>query len=550
MKNQRQLAAIMFTDIEGYTALMQQDEKKALAMRERHRDVFSTSTNKYKGQILQYYGDGTLSIFNSVIEAVNCAVEMQKLFQKIHPVPVRIGIHLGDIIVTEDDIIGDAVNVASRIESMAMVGSVLVSDRVHRDIINHEEFLTQSLGIYTLKNVEKPIEVFAISNQGLIIPEMNKVSEKAIPFEPYIEHNLPNPESSFIGRKEEIEKIKDYLTKQRLVTLFGPGGCGKTRLAIEVAKHSLINYPDGIVFLDLAPLENTEFINNTFAQELKIKRERDKSLEESIAGNISHKKMLLVIENNEHLIDKCASLIRYLFVNTEQLKILVTSREVLNIKSELKYYVPPLGFPNCCIKLSEIDNYESILLFRDRAYMNNPNFVLDEDTISSVTSICQQLEGNPLAIELAASRINFMDPETILKRLQNQFALLQTSSRSVSAKHQSIKASLECCHELLTNDEKLLLYRLSIFSGDFNLDEVELICSNDPLNKEDIIELVSRLSEKSLVVIVEKEGGIRKYRLLELIKDFGKERLEGSESKRLKKNYSDYYLGKADPKKD
>ena len=162
----RRLAAIMFTDIEGYTAIMQNDEKKGWEMRERHREVFNSVTDRLGGNILQYYGDGTLSIFTSIIDAVKCGIEMQIQFQKDPNVPVRIGIHLGDIIVTEDDVIGDAVNLASRIESIAVVGSVLVSDRVQRDLKNHKEIHSQSLGFYELKNVERPVEVFAISNPG------------------------------------------------------------------------------------------------------------------------------------------------------------------------------------------------------------------------------------------------------------------------------------------------------------------------------------------------------------------------------------------------
>jgi len=545
-KQKRQLAAIMFTDIQGYTALMQQDENKALAMRERHRDIFNASTNKYTGTILQYYGDGTLSIFNSVIDAVNCAVEMQLLFQKDPLVPVRIGIHLGDIVVGEDDVIGDAVNVASRIESMAVVGSVLVSDRVQMEIKNHEEIQIHSLGLYELKNVENPVEVFAISNQGLSVPVANHLSEKVRPFHPDIEHNLPNPSGRFIGRKEEIEKIKELQAQHRLVTLYGPGGCGKTRLALEVAKSTLSSYPDGVVFLDLGPLKNPDLVTDTVAQELKITKEKDKTLEASITRNLTQKKMLLVIENNEHLIDKCASLIEYLLANTEKPKMLITGREVLNLKSELKYYVPPLSVPNCCIKVSEIDNYESILLFLDRAQMSNPNFVLDENTIDPVTSICQQLEGIPLALELAAARINIMDPETILKRLHDKFSLLQTSSRSGASRHKTIRATLDCCHDLLTGNEKLLLYRLAVFTGNFDLDAVESICAFDPLYKEEIIELLTHLAEKSLVVIVDEKGGKLKYRLLGLIKDFGKEKIERPEAMRLKENHHSYYLDKAD----
>ncbi len=370
------------------------------------------------------------------------------------------------------------------------------------------------------------------------------VPENVKPSHTEIEHNLPNPGTSFIGRKQEIDKIKDLQQQHRLVTLYGPGGSGKTRLALEVARKSLTHYPDGVFFFDLAPLKNPDMVSDTFAEVLKIKQEKDQTLEESIAGKIAHKNMLLVVDNCEHLIDKCAALIKDLLDNTEKPRFIITSREVLNIKMELKYYLPALRVPERLIKVSEIDNYESLLLFRDRAQMNNPDFMLDEATVGPVVSICQHLEGMPLALELAAARMNIMDADTIFKRLQNQFKLLRSSNRSEVPRQQTIRATLDWSHDLLTEDEKLLLYRLSIFAGDFDLDGVEQICSYDPLYEEDIIELLTHLADKSLVVMVEK-GGKRRYRLLELMKEYGKEKLGEADAQQLKKTYYDFFLKKA-----
>jgi len=178
MTQDRQLAAIMFTDIEGYTSLMQQDEEKAVNIRERHREVFDSITTKYKGKILQYYGDGTLSIFNSAIEAVECGIEMQLAFQQWPQIPVRIGIHLGDIIYSEEEIIGDGVNVASRVESLAVAGSVFLSSKVNDEIKNRASIQTKSMGNFEFKNVEQPMEVFAVTNEGLIVPAQDQIKGK------------------------------------------------------------------------------------------------------------------------------------------------------------------------------------------------------------------------------------------------------------------------------------------------------------------------------------------------------------------------------------
>lgn len=539
----RRLAAIMFTDIQGYTALMQSNEKEGIEMRKRHREIFNATTEKFGGNILQYYGDGTLSIFDSVVNAVKCGHEMQIHFQTEPFVPVRIGIHLGDIIVKDDEVIGDAVNIASRIESMAVVGSVLVSDLVQRDLKNHGDIQTQSLGFYELKNVSQPVEVFAISNIGLVVPEANQIFGKVKPLHLDVQHNLPNPLTSFVGRIEEIEKIKKLQLQNRLVTLYGPGGTGKTRLATEIAKQTLGLYPGGVFFIDLSPLENSEMVIDTIAQTLNVNKGKDISIEATIAQNVSQENVLLVIDNCEHVIDKSASFIKYLLTHTEHPKILITSREVLNIPAELKYYVPSLTVPERSINLHEIDQYESLLLFQDRARLNNPNFALSESNLSYVTTICLRLDGIPLALELAAARVNFMGVETILKRLENQFKLLRSSDRSTVPRQQTIRATLDWSHDLLTEDEKLLFYRLSIFAGNFDLEDAEFICSCDIINEEDVIDHLSHLTDKSLVVGV-KTNGKHRYRLLEVMKEYGKEKIDASEIKRLNENYCQFYLEK------
>jgi len=286
MRQRRVLAAVMFTDIVGYTALMQRNENHALKIRGRHREIFNETTDKYKGQILQYYGDGTLSIFNSVIDSVNCATEMQILFQQDPLVPVRIGIHLGDIIVAEDEVIGDAVNVASRIESMAVAGSVLVSDRVQMEIKNHEEIHIRSMGHFDLKNVEKPVEVFALANTGLVIPGIEEMLNKGR-IEKDIPNNLPVPATRFFGREKELKQVKERLANHRLVTLLGAGGCGKTRLSLEVAQQSKDLFPDGVWFVGLAPLTNTDLVAGTIAEIFQINPEKEKPIENTLANRIS-----------------------------------------------------------------------------------------------------------------------------------------------------------------------------------------------------------------------------------------------------------------------
>ena len=266
MPQSRQLAAIMFTDIEGYTSLMQQDEDKATQIRERHRQVFNEITENHNGNILQYYGDGTLSMFSSAVDAVECGVEMQRVFLDRPSIPIRIGIHIGDVLVTEDDIFGDAVNLASRIESLGKAGSVLISEKVRDEIKNHSRFKTTSLGHFEFKNVYKPLEIFALVNEGLVVPGTEEMFEKGKVVKKDIPHNLPNPATRFFGRENELNQLKELLANHRLVTVQGSGGCGKTRLAIQMARQSLNLFPDGVWFVALAQLTDPSLVTSTLAE--------------------------------------------------------------------------------------------------------------------------------------------------------------------------------------------------------------------------------------------------------------------------------------------
>jgi class 3 adenylate cyclase len=451
MSQSRQLAAIMFTDIQGYTAIMQRDEHEAIEIRGRHREVFDTVTPKHHGRILQYYGDGTLSVFDSAVEAVNCAVEMQKLFQNDPLVPVRIGIHLGDIVLSGDEVIGDAVNIASRIESIAKVGSVLISGRVQMELRNHEDIQTETLGHFSFKNVQQPMEVFAVVHESLQVPKSHEMSDKGrieqVPF-----HKLPKPATHFFGREIEMQEVIEQLTHNRLVTLVGPGGCGKTRLAIETARQLSNLFPDGIWFVGLAAVTNPELVSETIAEALQIKPEKELSTEDTITHRISNKKLLMVIDNCEHVIDEAARILDLLIKASDKPRILATSRETLNIPGEAVYRIPPLPVPEPMAGVKEILTFESVQLFLDRVLLHKPDFKLDQVNGPAISAICHKLQGIPLALEMAASRIKIMDPEMILSRLSDQFRLLAKNQRFAPQHQQTMRATIDWSYDLLSDE--------------------------------------------------------------------------------------------------
>lgn len=542
---QRQLAAIMFTDIEGYTALMQKDEEKANLIRERHRQIFNTATENYEGKILQYYGDGTLSMFSSALDAVKCAVEMQLAFLGKPSIPVRIGIHIGDVMVTEDDIFGDAVNLASRIESLGKAGSVLLSEKVYDEIKNHTGFKTVSLGYFPFKNVDEPVKVFALANEGLTVPGTEEMLEKGKVVKKDIPHNLPNLATRFFGRENELAQLKELLSIHRLVTVQGPGGCGKTRLAIKLARQSLNLFPDGVWFVALAQLTDPGLVANTLADVLQVKPVKDKPIEETVVNRISNKKLLVVVDNCEHLIDECARILNLLINQTQEPRFLTTSREAINIPGEATFRTPSLPFPETTAKLDEIIGFDSVQLFRDRVLLNKPGFELDESNGPIVSSICQRLDGIPLAIEMAASRVKVIDPAAILDRLSHHFNLLSSDIRTAPPRHQTLVATIDWSNDLLTGEERTLFYRLSVFTGDFDLEDAENVCGYEPLSDFGILDLLAHLVDKSLVVTVERNGAIH-YTLLKIMKQYGAEKLsQKGELSTLQERYCNYYLDRA-----
>lgn len=339
----RRLVAIMFTDMVGYTALMQRDEKLGTQKRHRHREVLEGQHEKYNGEIIQYFGDGTLSIFPNSVDAVQCAIAIQKELKEPIEVPLRIGIHSGNVVIEEDGIIGDAVNIASRIESFANVGGVLISDTVQEQVKNQEQWDFVQLGKFKLKNVERPFEIYAISSEGLEIPERGSLQGKGEKIA-VLRSMVPTPPTPILGREKELESVVGLLQKHKVVTITGTGGMGKTRLSLEVCSRSEVEYHDGIAFVSMATITEATELVPTLAAALDVKEAEGRTLIEGVVALISDKKALLVLDNLEQVIS-AAEEIAELAISCPKLKILCTSRTPLKIKAEQVFALNPLHLP-------------------------------------------------------------------------------------------------------------------------------------------------------------------------------------------------------------
>ena len=349
--------------------------------------------------------------------------------------------------------------------------------------------------------------------------------ESVAPF-PKILHNLPIQLTTFVGREREIAEVKDLLGTTRLLTLTGSGGCGKTRLALQVAADLLEQYPDGVWLTELAPLADPAFVPNSVAAALDIPERPNRPLTETLANYLRTKNVLLLIDGCEHLRAACQSLTDNLLRASATVRILSTSRETLEVEGELTYRVPSLRLPECqpVPPAAQLAEYDAIRLFVERAALAHPGFILTERNAPGITQICRRLDGMPLAIEFAAALVRVLSVEQIAARLDDRFQLLTTGTRKKLPRQQTLRATLDWSYDLLSETERALLRRLSVFAGGWALEAAEAVCRGDGIEGSAILSLLSRLVEKSLVV-VETHNGAARYSLLETVRQYAQEKL-------------------------
>jgi len=358
-------------------------------------------------------------------------------------------------------------------------------------------------------------------------------------------HNIPVSATSFVGREKEIKEVSDLLHENRLVTLTGSGGCGKTRLSQEIATNLLKEYNDGVWFIDLAPITDPNLVAKEIIRVLKIQEEPGKAIIETLTENIKNSSLLILLDNCEHLIQVCAEITDKLLRSVNNLRILSTSREALNISGEVVWRIPSLSCPDPGSEkdIKKVQQYEAIRLFIDRAASGKPGFTLNPQNVSPIVQICRRFEGIPLAIELAATRIRHMGPEIILERLEDQFRILYSSSRTAPARQQTLKAAIDWSYTLLSEPEQILFNRLSVFAGNFSLEAVKDVCSDKELDKENILLFLSQLVDKSLVIADNQEDESVRYRCLMPLQQYSLQKLiESGKEEKLRQQHLSYYL--------
>jgi predicted ATPase len=362
------------------------------------------------------------------------------------------------------------------------------------------------------------------------------------PFDPSL-HHLPLQVNRFIGRERELAAVRELLVTTRLLTLTGPGGSGKTRLALQVATDLLEEFAQGVWWVDLAALSDPLLVPPAVAAVLGIPERAGSTVMEALAAALRPKHLLLVLDNCEHLLPACVALIETLLQTCPQVRVLVTSREALTITGETLWLVLPLRVPDTyqTPPIEGLLTYEAVQLFVERAKSLLPTFTLTPENASVVVQVCRRLDGMPLAIELAAARIRALSVEQIVARLDDAYRLLTGGSRSALPRQQTLRAAMDWSHDLLSAQEQACFRRLSVFAGSFSLEAAEAICAGSPSEADDVLEVLSSLIEKSLVLMEERRGEAR-YRLLETIRQYGQGKLEEcAEAEHIRRKHRDWY---------
>ena len=490
----------MFTDMVGYTALMQADEKTAVEKRDRYVRALDRDHAAAGGTVVQRLGDGSLSMFPSALAAVEAAVAMQRDLGGAG-IPVRIGIHVGEVLVEPERLTGDAVNIAARVESFAVPGAVFLSDTAFDQVKNQLDLEIAALGSFQFKNVGRPFDLYAIAGAGLVVPERSELEGKGEAIVA-IRSPLPEPSSELLGRERELLDLVGLVRANRVVTMTGPGGVGKTRLSTEVARTLAPEFPDGAAFVGFADVTDASGFLAALAAAIDVKEAEERSFADGIVSLIGDRTVLLVLDNLEQIVEAAPD-VAELASRCPELRLLVTSRVPLRIAAEHLYAIHPLPTD------------DAVALFTARADATTPGFDAAEHA-DAVAEICRRLDGLPLAVELAAARVRLLGPEGLRDRLDHALELLTTGARDSHERQQTLRATIDWSYSLLEPPAQEAFRRLAVFAGGCTLADAEAVAGDGTLD-----ELESLID----AALVRADGRLR---MLQTIADFAREQLEAS----------------------
>jgi predicted ATPase/class 3 adenylate cyclase/DNA-binding CsgD family transcriptional regulator len=526
------MATLLLADVEGSTRLWESQSKEMAAAVARLDEVLTEVVAQHRGvrPVEQGEGDSFVLAFARVSDAVACALGLQ--LAPLAPLRLRVGVHTGEVqLRDEGNYMGPTINRTARLRDLAHGGQTVLSGVTYEMVAERlpDGVWVRELGTHTLRDLPRPERVVQLCHPDLCneFPPLRVTKAVA-------GHNLPTQLTSFVGRDAQMADVSRLLIENRLVTLTGAGGAGKTRLAVEVAAQLASQFPDGVRYVDLAPITHAEVVPVAVARALGLPDQPGCSTDDTLIRFIGDRRLLIVLDNCEHLLDASASLARELLGACQELRLLTTSREPIGLPGEVTFVVPSLSLAD-----------EAIELFTDRARRALPDFAVADDNAATVGEICRRLDGMPLAIELAAARVRALTLDEILDGLHDRFRLLTGGARRSVRRQQTLHASVDWSHALLTETERVLFRRLAVFLGGFDLEAAHAVAGDAGAERYQVLDQLTLLVDKSLLV-AENSGGRTRYRLLETMRQYALEKLgESGEADDVGGRHRDYYTAMA-----
>ncbi|OBF37675.1 transcriptional regulator [Mycobacterium sp. ACS1612] len=524
------MVTLLLADVEGSTRLWQSRSEEMTAAVTRLDAVLAEVVASHHGvrPVEQGEGDSFVLAFARASDAVGCALDLQ--LAPLAPLRLRVGVHTGEVqLRDEGNYMGSTINRAARLRDLAHGGQTVLSGATYEMVADRlpDGVWVRELGSHPLRDLPRPERVVQLCH-----PDLCNEFAPLRAAKPTAAQNLPVHLTRFVGRGAQIADVSRLLDENRLVTLTGAGGAGKTRLAIEVAGQ--LHVPDGVWYVDLSPITHPEVVPVAVARALGLPDQPGRSTDDTLIRFIGDRQLSIVLDNCEHLLDASASMIGTLLGACPELKLLTTSREPLGIPGEVTFVVPSLSLDD-----------EAIELFTDRARRAQPEFAVAEHNAATLGEICRRLDGMPLAIELAAARVRALTLDEILDGLHDRFRLLTGGARRSVRRQQTLHASVDWSHALLTDTERTLFRRLAVFLGGFDLEAAHAVAGDDGAQRYQILDQLSLLVDKSLLT-TENASGRTRYRFLETVRQYALEKLgESGEAITLGDRHRDYYTALA-----
>ncbi len=546
------VVTFLFTDIEASTRMLEEHRAAAGPALARHHELLLEAVEAANGVVFETVGDAVYAAFTKPADGLIAATAIQRAMEaadwgEIGRMRVRIAVHTGAVETRGDHYFGSALFECARLQALAHGGQTITSAATAALATAGlpPDIALRPMGRHRLKDLDQPMEVVQVNGAGLQDQFPPLRASTSIP------NNLPTETTAFVGRDDDLARVAELMEQSRLVTLLGPGGTGKTRLAIQSAALQLDRFPDGVWLVELAPITQPELVITEIADTWGLRAGEGATIEEVVTTFLSSRHLLLVVDNCEHVRETAANLLNGLLRSAPKVSVVATSRESLGVPGETAYRVPALGLPDADASDAQAASSDAVRLFVDRVRAARPDFTVGDADLAAIVRVCRRLDGMPLGLELAAARLRTLSPAELADRLDTSFRILSGGgSKTALPRQRTLQATIDWSHDLLSAAERAVFRRLAVFSGGFDLAAAESVTCGDGVEDWEVLDHLNSLVDKSLVLraggMTEQAGAASRFRLLAPVAEYARDALiAAGQADATRLAHARYYAGVA-----